>query len=1335
MSNFAAVRTHNVNVAQLKTWKKAWSDYSQMCHIPEMDLEKQQAIFRSALSLQMRDILEERIGMDDDEGPDDLLEKIEKHIRNKRSVVLDMVAFDQREQKEGEDLDSYLVAIQQLAQDADLVAKHCPECSRNCLDRRLATRLISGIRDEGAREKLFRESEIPTKDYVVKVCSSRENATKGLSEHKNDLVVQAAYNRQGPQGISGSGQKYKVGPFCKNCGGKFHKNGQDCYAKQLLCNFCKKVGHIERMCLKKKQMRFVSSEEQMENDDNIKFGRITISSINDTIAVPILAKLQKTGESLGQVYAIADSGAQLCVAGPHAFHVKNFKALLPPRNKKMFGFDGTQANCVGRLLVTLENDFYSTDTEIHICTGVKDILLSLSVSKALGYIRHEYPKVISPHIQRIAHQEWKISESASNAEMQVIKQRLLQEYKDVFACDDSLNIMEGKPMHIEVSTDAVPYKITAARNLPFAARSSIKTQLDDMVAKKIIAVVDYPTPWVHPLVPVMKPDGTWRLCVDLSRMNKYIQRPYYPMVTPKDAVQLPITALIFATLDAKAGYWQIELDKASQDLTTFISPYGRYKFLRAPMGLASTQDEYCRRTDEIFTGLEQFRKVVDDLLIYGSSKQDLLNHVLQVLDRCRKNRITLNPKKFQFGLDTIDYVGYKVSKDGVQVNDKKIEGITKFPQPTNTKELQSFMGLVNQFSHFTTKISQAATPLRDLMKPKNKFIWNEEHTSAFKELKNILGAPPVLAQYDPSLPTMLQTDASKLKGLGYALLQKHGNLWKLVQCGSRFLSDTETRYAMIEIELLAVVWAVVKKCSTYLRGLRFQLIIDHKPLLPILNSYTLDMIQNPRLQTLRGKLQRYTFDTIWRKGSEHYIPDALSRAPISNPSAEDLFTEEIEGMVESKINYITAEELHPQNFNDPLLSKLEEAASQDKGYLELVKAIEQGFNEKEITPAVRPFWQVRNELSVAGHLVLKGTQIVIPVKMRKDILANLHSSHQGIERTKRRARQAVYWPGINSDIKNTVEACEPCQTYRPSQCKEPIVSDPIPSQPFVDTSADLFSYGTNHYLVYVDRYSGWPIVEAWNHDPTSQQVVQKLIPSFATYGIPVRLKTDGGPQFASKFFKDFALEWSIQLVNSSPHYPQSNGHAEAAVKAMKMLIIKTNCKDKLHNAQFQEGLLEWRNTPKEFGCSPAQLLFGRSIRTKVPLCNGAMKMGPDEINHSRRKEIKDKAQQRYDRNAHELPILPLGQEVRVQDTISKRWNKNGHIIKISENNRSYLIKMEHGREWWRNRRFIRPYNSSANKNAVVPLTPPQRTTSSDNQLILPRRSSRERKPPDRYQSH
>jgi transposase InsO family protein len=518
------------------------------------------------------------------------------------------------------------------------------------------------------------------------------------------------------------------------------------------------------------------------------------------------------------------------------------------------------------------------------------------------------------------------------------------------------------------------------------------------------------------------------------------------------------------------------------------------------------------------------------------------------------------------------------------------------------------MGLVNQLADFTTKISSSAEPLRPLLRPQNIFIWDEVHQRAFEEVKAALVEPPVLAHFDPTLPTRLETDASKLKGLGFVLRQQHEDGWRLVQCGSRFITDTEARYAVIELEMLGVVWAV-KKLRVFLQGLpSFEIMVDHRPLVPILNQYTLDQVENLRLQRLKEKLQTYSFTASWQCGKDHALADALSRAPVSDPSPEDCLAEaKNESAVSFGIRKVASNLVGSSDPTDPYLQEIKMLAEDDPEYQELIGFVTAGFpsSSKDLPAACQPFWKERDNLSLIDGLVLRcGKQIVIPKKMRQEMLVSLHSSHQGIERTKRRARDSVFWPGISSDIKSTVEACYECQLRLPSQQQESYHTDyphPDLARPFADVSADLFYVEGHTYLVYVDRYSGWPMVYSWNKDPTAAQVV-RAITGFFHFGVPIRFRSDNGRQFDSQEFREFLSQWKIQAAPSSPEYPQSNGHAESGVKSMKYLISKLHVKGDIRGPTFFSAYLEYLNTPKMHGRSPAQLVFGRPTRTgQVPL--------------------------------------------------------------------------------------------------------------------------------------
>jgi len=240
------------------------------------------------------------------------------------------------------------------------------------------------------------------------------------------------------------------------------------------------------------------------------------------------------------------------------------------------------------------------------------------------------------------------------------------------------------------------------------------------------------------------------------------------------------------------------------------------------------------------------------------------------------------------------------------------------------------------------------------------------------------------------------------------------------------------------------------------------------------------------------------------------------------------------------VSAISSEEIQQEpHLVDPLLVELRDAGAADSAYKKLISVIEDGFprSPESLDQDVRQYWGFREHLSLDDGLVLYGSRIVVPASRRSDVLTRLHSSHQGIERTKRRARQAVYWPGLTSDITNTIRSCDSCQRMLPSAPQEPMELEPEPSHVFEDVSVDLFSIGDNNYLIYADRYSGWPTVSAWmGKSPTSRDVIGVLKKNFVDLGIPVRLRSDGGGHFTSAaigaFFKQSRMFFPHHIIRN-----------------------------------------------------------------------------------------------------------------------------------------------------------------------------------------------------------
>ena len=231
-----------------------------------------------------------------------------------------------------------------------------------------------------------------------------------------------------------------------------------------------------------------------------------------------------------------------------------------------------------------------------------------------------------------------------------------------------------------------------------------------------------------------------------------------------------------------------------------------------------------------------------------------------------------------------------------------------------------------------------------------------------------------------------------------------------------------------------------------------------------------------------------------------------------------------------------------------------------------------------------------------------GCRLFIPTVLRNRILFYLHDSHQGIARTKERARLAVYWLGIDRDIETIIGACKQCQDDLPSLGREPMITHALPERPFQQLAADFAQLDGRNYLIMVDCYTDWPSIQLMNQNPTTHSLTSALRDYFARTAVPDVLWSDGGPQFRSHQFAEFLQGWGVEHKMSSPRYPQSNGKAEATVKSMKKLIKRaTKRSGVIDQYQLARSLLQYRNTPsRKDNVSPAQKLYGHPVQDTLP---------------------------------------------------------------------------------------------------------------------------------------
>ena len=1276
---------HDANAAdKWKKFKRAWTNYSLATELNTKSQSIQVATLLTVIGEEAREVFSTFTdwSSEGDEakiGP--VLAKFEAYCQPRKNIPFERYRFNRRGQEPGESYDQYRTALRMLAEGCDFQTITPDEILRD--------RLVFGIKDDKVRERLLRESTL-TLSKTDEICRAAESMTAQMKvvSVTSETTINAVKSQDRMTSRKDQTTANSKTRECWNCGQthEYHKR-ELCPAFGKTCHKCQKPNHFASRCRSKTKttQRFVRAIGNDELDDEVFPMDVSAVQLDDSQLVTL--KLDSGNYLRFQV----DTGAQ-CNVIPLSLYKKATRDYklehLTPADMKITAYGGNTLPVVGRALVRVwRGDFRcKLDCKLVNVNNIRPLLGRKACigMKIISYLDND--DIYKPNTKDAPVFTVEIQSYTS-------KQQLIEQHPNVFG--QGVGKLEGDYC-IRLNKDATPTQ-HSPRRIPVALRDRLKETLDSLVAQNIIMPVTQPTHWINSIVVVPKKDGTLRICLDPKDLNHAIQREHYQLPTIEDIATRLHGAKVFTILDVRSGFWHVTLDEQSSLLTTFHTPFGRYRWLRMPFGISSAPEVFQRRMHELIEGLHGVEVVADDFVAigFGSTQEEAIRdhdkNLAGLLQRCEQRNIHLNPDKIKFRMNEVPFIGHVATKDGLSVDPCKVQAILEMPIPVNVSAIQRLLGLVQYLSKFLPHLSDITKPLRDLTQKEVAWTWDQAQQQAFNELKKAVTSTPVLRYYTLQEEVTLQCDASQT-GLGAAMLQNG----QPVAYASRALTPVECQYAQIEKELLAIVFAC-EHFEVYIYGRNtVHVETDHKPLVSIMLK---PLNKAPsRLQRMLLRLQRYNLDVKYKVGKQMFVADTLSRAHLPATSTCE-FVNSLEEMDHTISLSLSAEQLlqikHVSK-DDPILQQLRET-------------IRNGWpqSKSNVLECLHPYYDFRDELTVQGELVFKGDLLVIPTAMRKEMTAAIHSSHIGIEGCLRRARDSMFWPRMTTELKEYISKCDVCLTHRASQSKEPLLQHDTTERPWAKIGIDLCELHNRELLVICDYYSNFIEVERINKANTCG-ITKALKAQFARYGVPDIVVSDNGPQFGAKEFASFARTWGFTHITSSPRYPQSNGKAENAVKTIKRLFTK--CHDSGKSEYL--ALLDWHNTPSEgMGTSPAQRFLGRRCKTLLPTTTSRLQPAfPTDADVQARSQQRQHQQVYYDQHAKQLSPIPVGETIRVRLPGHSTWSTG--ICTGLAGPRSYDVQVGE-RIYRRNRRQLIYANEPPVQNSpLMDQLPSEQSTNS-----------------------
>lgn len=651
-----------------------------------------------------------------------------------------------------------------------------------------------------------------------------------------------------------------------------------------------------------------------------------------------------------------------------------------------------------------------------------------------------------------------------------------------------------------------------------------------------------------PILFVKKPNGELRLCVDYRGLNAITKKNRYPLPLIDETLHQIRGAKLFTKIDLRSGYNLIRIREGDEWKTAFRTRYGLFESLVMPFGLTNAPATFQTFiNDTLREFLDVFCVVyLDDILIYSQNPSEHRTHVCAVLDRLRQAGLCANPNKCEFHVEQTTFLGYVVSKNGISMDPKKIKAIQEWEPPVNIKDLQCFLGFANFYRRFIMSYSSLCRPLFNLLRKESKFMWTKEHQRVFETLKHAFSSAPILRHFDPSLQTILETDASDTV-VGGVLSQEFMSLdgktvLHPIAFFSKKLDPAQCNYPIGDKELLAIVLCF-EEWHHFIHGSARPVLVytDHNNL----QTFMTRSLLNRRQARWSTFLSEYDFRIIYRPGPKNDKADALTRRSGDLPKEGD-------GRGKTQGSILQPHHFELNEISPDIASLLSTSLQND----EFANSVIQALKNNELRHSQIDL----SECELLDNCLLVYGLYYVPdnESLRCKIIRSCHDSpiagHPGRAATFELVTRNYWWPGMRKTIARYLRNCDTCARIKPARHAPYGLLKPlsVPQRRWDSVSMDFIvglpASGPQRFtsiLVVVDRLSKMAHFIPAPTEVPARSVARLFFDNiFRLHGFPSYIVSDRGTNFVGQFSRALCKMIGIQQQTSTAYHPQTDGQTE-----------------------------------------------------------------------------------------------------------------------------------------------------------------------------------------------